>query len=402
MPKDPSSKNQRNNNSSEYSLRIKSKFKHKAETKSQTRVQAKSLPALPSQQVVHQVPKQIVVDPRQKDVSLEMAMYYSPTRNQLQVKSAEARPAGYYSQLFKLLVANRDKAEKNGLVDINANQIASAAQRIFNSEWLDDICIHDYISFLCSKTDGKIATLNSGFLPNGQIGPVFCDALKAGGSRQNERNTFKNADYIICPIHDRDHWSLMVLIKGAENENAVHYSMYCLDSLNQEQAHAGFFNSGKELLKSICDNKTLKITGVKSYRVPEQHNADDCGVALCYYVERLHHLFLTRQYKSIQSGDYFFNVYREYADAKCNYSQFRHQILKSFHTWNCIRKARAACSSEKVRSLYFQHGVQKSVTHTKEPTCVIDLTASVGETDVSLGDLSPLDVTSKTPKLRNK
>ena len=89
-------------------------------------------------------------------------------------------------------------------------------------------------------------------------------------------------DFVLFPIHSREHWTLVVVEPGKKE---VQY----LDSLTTSRN----FSSAPRLIKAFMERRHRKKGEEAEYRIkirndiPKQTNGVDCGVFLCQYAERI-------------------------------------------------------------------------------------------------------------------
>lgn len=173
--------------------------------------------------------------------------------------------------------------------------------------WLSSHVVSTYLEGL-PKPPG-VQLLDPGFYHN----PKFISTLP---SRAKLLESLNNASKIWWPICDGGHWYLMIIERMAGTR---HYVVKVLDSFNNQSKHAEIAARGHQLVEMLCGKQTPKVLLNKenpSYFVPTQHNAVDCGTAICYYAYQL------AQGQSL-------TTYCAYHEIPCEYTHFRLQMAQS-------------------------------------------------------------------------
>uniref|UniRef100_A0A8C6GPG6 Ubiquitin-like protease family profile domain-containing protein n=1 Tax=Mus spicilegus TaxID=10103 RepID=A0A8C6GPG6_MUSSI len=155
-------------------------------------------------------------------------------------------------------------------------------QTLENGQWLNDEVINFYMNLLIERNE------NQGYPALHVFSTFFYPKLKHGGYSSVKRwtqgiNLFEK-ELILVPIHQRVHWSLVVI-------DLRKRSIVYLDSMGQtgksicETIFQYLQNESKTRRNIELDPLEWKQYSVTSEEIPLQLNGSDCGMFTCKYAD---------------------------------------------------------------------------------------------------------------------
>ncbi len=208
---------------------------------------------------------------------------------------------------LKTILNNSEFSHRFNLKNLNVDTLLS-------KEYMTDEAINEYFKLIDFEHQGVVAR-NSFDLVEGKFSSFFENIVNNAHlnrpTRQEAIATLKEANLILLPIHEGMHWYLMAIHKNEAN----HYNLFCLDSLNITISHTAFLNKISTLLKAL--NPECTIESRKSIIVPVQTldmQGGDCGAAICYYAAR------------IAQDPAWLYASPDYRNSICDYAQYRWHI----------------------------------------------------------------------------
>lgn len=159
----------------------------------------------------------------------------------------------------------------------------SAIQRLSSKDWLQDLEIYEFLSYVASQSDPhKIYVLHPGFFTDERFEAFLQEIAIPGGVRSNYRTRLLDANLILCPIMIDKHWYLMAISKSPQ-DNQI--NIRCLDGYNRFEKHGPLLEAGKRMIEKLYHTNAFEFD-FGSAKVVTQDNGYDCGTVICYYGAR--------------------------------------------------------------------------------------------------------------------
>ena len=193
----------------------------------------------------------------------------------------------------RVLAKERDAQSQVEIMEGPANVVLSKHglhltrgdfRSLADKNYLNDKIIEEYLRLIASRNedDSQLPTVYSCSVFLYKQLDKF--GLDEGWKRTKRwiREDITAKDYVLFPIHNREHWTLIVV---EPSKRTVHY----LDSLLGSR----HFSAAPRMIKAYMERRHKEIGEKAEYKVkiredlPLQTNGVDCGVFVCQYAERL-------------------------------------------------------------------------------------------------------------------
>ncbi|CAO2614244.1 Sentrin-specific protease 2 [Lemmus lemmus] len=187
---------------------------------------------------------------------------------------------------------NMDKEIKKALGPGPQEEILSSAfklqitrgdiQTLETGEWLNDEVINFYMNLLVQRNDREGSPALHAF------STFFYPKLKHGGysavKRWTRRMNLFEKEIILVPIHQKVHWSLIVI--DLRKRSIIYYdSMGHTGQSICETIFQYLQNESKTRRNIELDSLEWKQYSMTSAEIPQQLNGSDCGVFTCKYAD---------------------------------------------------------------------------------------------------------------------
>lgn len=235
----------------------------------------------------------------------QMSMFQSRQDGLLGVYYQSHTVSGQDLQSWCQMIEDNDPSYGKDIVDRLMEPFQANPSADEQRAWLSSNVVSTYIGGLRSS---KVQVLDPGYYQSS-------DFLHSLSSRPDLARKLKNANQILWPLCEGNHWYLMLIEK---NPGTYDYTVKVLDSFNARRKHLEIAAKGIQLLQKLYKDQPYRVVNPKnpSYLVPTQDNAVDCGTAICYYA-----------YKRTQGK--LLSAYEACKDQGCNYVQFRLHMAQS-------------------------------------------------------------------------
>lgn len=173
--------------------------------------------------------------------------------------------------------------------------------RLIGQEWLNDEPVNVFMKSLASTSHGKVELMDS------QLAKSVKN-LQDPNQWKGLKNRLAQADLILWPICESNHWYLILLEKTHQKAK-----VYMLDGLNDKSHKTIKQTYAMPLVKQQCPTLRGRQIQYSSLKVPHQSNSYDCGAVICYWAKQfLEEIIKNKKLPEInQNKQIDYNAFRE-------------------------------------------------------------------------------------------